>query len=235
MIPSLIFVRDEPEKVKPLGRFFIYHEVGHASWQNNVARRFSEIGWKFFILPVFWAIINLKAGIFSYALLGIYILLLVFAYPTFKFVLPRFTKPIDEAGADLFSVSCLSNDEREKLINYLSEAGKLPNDPLLTSGQNSDRYSLLMSHLEQMRSNYQPNDSIIMIHSKTASYYLFILSMLVPVMGFLSREPSFMSLCANVVCLLILISVAIGIEVRKQTLSTEVQSVIQKNAVQQGV
>lgn len=228
--PSYIFVRDEPEKITPLGRFFIYHEVGHASWQNNVSRRFSHIGWKFFLLPVFWGIINLKPSLLSFFMLAAYILVLFIIYLLYKFVLPHQLRPIEEAGADLFSISCMSQQERSELIDYLTKANQLPKDQLLTNEQNFGRYHLLLDHLENLKSSLEEDNPIIMIHSKTASYYLLVLAILVPIMGLLSRVPSINLLCISAVCLLVFISIGLSLENKKKGLVGEIQRILSKHS-----
>jgi hypothetical protein len=221
--PSLVFVRDEPDKITPLGRFFIYHEVAHTSWRHMLTSSFSYWQWKLFILPVFWAIINLQPSLFSFAVLAFYVLLLIIVQPIYKHFLQQ-QRFVAEISADQFALSCLSDKDQQALAQYLYRVGKLPKDPKLTDSQNSNRSTLLLQNLSKVKNLSGANSPIQFFFSLPTIYLLFPFAILTLVMGFLSRTPSTTLVCGNSILLVIIFSIYIWLYWKKSKLQQEIES-----------
>lgn len=227
--PSMIFIRDEPDKSSFLNRFFLYHEIGHSSFENNYSRRLSHLGWKFSVITFFWALINLEPGILTYSFLGGFLILLIVSFIFNElFVIPH-QRFLEEVSADLFSISCLSNDERTKLKNYLMKIGNLPNDRLLTKEQNMQRFSIILEQIKEFEILKTFDRPINALYSIASGYNLFLLGAYTIFLGFYSRMPTIGSLVMNIISTLSLFFIMISFELKKKLLTIECQNIISGN------
>lgn len=219
---SYIFIRDEPTKILPIGKFFIYHEIGHASWDNATFRIIEILGWKLFLLPIFGIIIVLQPNILSIGSLVIYISLLLIMYPFYNRWL-KYSRLIDELNADKFALRFLSEEDREDLLNLIA-SGNLPKDKSMNDLENIDRSEFLMADLRKIV-NSKGNDYLPeYLISKPINNFLITFAILVPVIGIFHRTQSMRIIYLNFFLVFILIVLILWSVYKRNVLQKEIES-----------
>ncbi len=222
--PSFIFIRDEPDKITPLGRFFVYHEFGHASWRQQDTRITSRFGWEFFLFPLPWVIISLQFNPISLVGLVLYVLLLTTTYPIYRYLL-QISHFFEEINADRFARSFLSCTNQKALAEYLSAAGQLPKDSSMNDEQNLERSKRLLQDLRKEENSSGPNSPRVVYAYPIGIICLQLLfAIFILIMGFLNRPPSIVFLCCNFMFLTILFGILIWLFEKRSRLREEIKS-----------
>lgn len=148
MIPfdsSYIFVRDDPDKIKCIGKYFVYHEVGHTlytSARHQIRMLYDN---KTVILFLIWLLL-----LFQYKLELMFVIVALFlsSISLSKEYKRREeqAKLEDEIWADNFAISALSKKEREKILSFFKKY-PFPSNSNLTSSQNTQRAECLNANL----------------------------------------------------------------------------------------
>jgi membrane protein YdbS with pleckstrin-like domain len=213
---SFIFVRDSPDKINPLGKFFIFHEFAHSAWRNMASSSFTNWGWKLFALSLLWAVINIQPSLTSFILLAGYVLLIVLLQPIIRQLLIK-QHYVEEISADHFSIRCLSQKDLIALSNYLQAANGLPRDLSLSESQNLERSNILIKDAEQVINSTEYNNTpILFVFTRLSIYLSFLLALPVPIMGYFSRSPSTSLVCGNSILLAITVIILVWL-IEKQT------------------
>ncbi|MBA4319043.1 MAG: hypothetical protein C0412_11650 [Flavobacterium sp.] len=186
-IPSLIFIRDEPNKINVSTKFYILHEIGHASYQNATTRAYSRSGWKFFIYPFLWCLLLFRYSIVSIVLSLVFLLVLSLSIKRSKEI-HSFSYQ-EELGADLYAIRCLTEEERNYLKDYIRIAGSFPYSPTKKNPQNVKRglnLAYLIEHFSDVAPTHKPSSFMVDIYTVR---YLSILSFLLFFMGLTCKQP----------------------------------------------
>jgi hypothetical protein len=226
---SYIFVRDEPHKITPLGRFFVFHEVGHASARNLDARVTALLGWKSFLLPVPLVVISLQYNLVSSIVVALYLIMLVIVYPIYKHLL-QYAHFNEEVSADRFARRYLSYESRQALTKHLATVGQLPRDSSLRDpiGEdlNAERSKLLLHDLDEVDKISGASDPVEIeyMYSRPILYILSLFAVLIPIMGVFTHTPSVSLLCVNGVTLVITLGIATKLFETRSRLNEEIKS-----------
>jgi len=225
--PSYIFVRDKPEEITPVGKFFLYHEISHASYQGSITRQ-TNYRWILFIVTIFWAIINLKYSILSVLILAFFVLLFgIVALYYFKMKNSHF---LEEIAADQYALSFLSENELQSLADYLNIAGKLPRNPKLSESLNLKRSKVLIEEIEKIKNKQDLYKYPPVILSTVLFYLLGLLAILTPVMGFFSsHSPSLILVSCNCLPFFLPVCIYIVSGVIKYLRKDKIESYLIKN------
>lgn len=225
---SFIFLRDDPKQITPIGRFFMYHEVGHASIQQEYARRITKLGWQFFLLPTIWIAINMRFTTASLLILALYLLLIGLTFLVSRSVVSRHLKLTEEVGADFFSINSLSHDDKKSLLDYLMNAQKLPQDQLLSDEQNQGRYKIVLEILKRQISNNKTKLPLNVPLNTTMLISMSALGLFFPVLGFYSHDPSTYGIIISGIFVLALYVSLIKLVTYRKRLIRYIESIVEK-------
>ena len=158
MIPfdaSYIFIRDEPDSIKPIGRYFIHHEIGHTLF--TAARHQVRIlyGNRTIILFAVWFLLTAQWNLET-ALIEV-LLILAATYVSFQYrQSSQKSRLEDEVWADNFAISSLSENDKKKLLSFFSKY-PFPADSALSDEQNKSRSEYLLKNLQSSLENKKIN------------------------------------------------------------------------------
>lgn len=156
---AYIFVRDNPDKIKGVGKFFVYHEIGHTLYIASREKMRVLIGNKTLLFFLFWSLWFVN---WSYQSCLIAIALIISSITMLK----EWNRRIDEINledemwADVFAISSLSEEERVKVSKYFSRY-PFPPDSRMNKQQNDLRVQNLKLNLEKTdKSDSKTNKNI---------------------------------------------------------------------------
>ncbi|MEL6442136.1 MAG: hypothetical protein AAFQ80_23190 [Cyanobacteria bacterium J06621_8] len=149
---AYIFVRDEPEKIKGVGKFFINHEIGHTLYVASREKMRVLIGSKTILFFLFWSLWFIH---WNYQSFLVAIALVITSITMLREWNRRINKINleDEMWADVFAVASLSTDERVRVSRYFSRY-PFPPDSRMDEQQNALRVQNLKSNLEKADKNH---------------------------------------------------------------------------------
>lgn len=156
---AYIFVRDEPERIKGVGKFFIYHEIGHTLY--TAARHKIRIVYsnKTFLFFLFWSLWFVDWHYQSFLIAVAFVL-------TSITMLREWNRRInksnleDEMWADIFAISSLPDKDRIRVSRYFSRY-PFPPDSRMDEQQNTLRVNNLTLNLERAsKDDVEPHNNI---------------------------------------------------------------------------
>lgn len=214
---AYIFVRDEPERIKGVGKFFIYHEIGHTLYtaaRHKIRILYSN---KTFLFFLFWSLWFVDWHYQSFLIAIAFVL-------TSITMLREWNRRInksnleDEMWADIFAISSLPDKDRIRVARYFSRY-PFPPDSRMDEQQNTLRVKNLTFNLEEAsKDDVEPHNNIPRLFSfenisdiyapldiVTASILAMTLATFAqePTMGFLSKTFFWIDLPLFVILILI--------------------------------
>lgn len=223
---SYIFVRDEPGKIRGVGKFFVNHEVGHALWIASYHQFVLLYGNKTLLFLLFW-IVGVIQWNFVSALT--YVALFLTCITLLRTLKHRFSRMRleDEVWADIFAISALSLEERRGVAKFFDRY-PLPPDPDLDDSQNQLRAKLLKKNLtETSHEDIDPEGWKGLFNMKHASNSSLPLetstaALLVSTLAMYSRPPSFLFFVLSLLLIalplfaLMFLSAAVNVRLRQE-------------------
>lgn len=240
-LPCFIFVRDEPSDITPIGRYYIYHEIGHASLPVANIRIDALLGWKLLMISAILAIIGLQPNIISFSIFGVYILCLALSHRSYGRWLEELLL-LEEINADQFAVRCLSNKSKLDLVQHVKAEidSAYPSEKNLfqldqqqlkaefrsTSPSRNKIFQLaqlefLLDYLEEP-DDLSGENNIKMLQSLHITRFLIASAVVAPILGFLGRHPSTTLLWTNVGLAIVGLFTMIWLVLRKSKLLEKV-------------
>ncbi|MBD2214772.1 hypothetical protein H6G27_33735 [Nostoc linckia FACHB-104] len=191
---SYIFVRDEPDKIKGVGKFFVYHEVGHTLYTTTRHKLRLVISNKTFFFFLFW---SLWTVIWTFQSILVAVCLVLTSITMLREWKRRFnaSRLEDEMWADIFAISALSDEDRIRVARFFLRY-PLPPDPDLDKQQNSLRFEHLNQNLALAEDNKTKENNIprMFTFENVSDIYapleIVTASILVIVLGTFGQEPS---------------------------------------------
>ena len=187
--PSYIFIRDEPNKITPIGRFFLFHEVGHTGRQIVSLKADVLFGWKTFYLAIYLATINIQFNPLPLCILAGYIIFLYVLRPPFIRSL-HYQSYYEEISADRYALNCLSNSDQLSLANYIERSGQLPFDLSISNDLNNERSKQLKQDLRIVKDMSGKVRPIEFFYLSNVYRILSVFAIFIPIIGFFTRKPS---------------------------------------------
>jgi len=182
---AYIFIRDEPEKIRTVGKFFIYHEVGHTLMLATFPMLRIVLGSKTFLFFGLWAGLTLTWKIETLMLALAFTLVLI----TLSKEWQRRSDQLgrwEEVAADGFAIQSLNKDERERVDSFFQ---KYPfNDQSMSVFENQFRNALF--HYNIRLANEERLDYFESIPLEKLPFETSASLVLITLLGFFSKAPS---------------------------------------------
>lgn len=222
--PCYLFVRDEPDQITITGKFFIIHEIGHASKSHAVVDWLSRIAWKVYAFQLPWILINQNLDPISIGLTGVYVLLLSITFPIHKKIISA-QQMISELNADTFAVRFFYQYDKQALNNYIDFVGEFPRDTSLDIHENMIRYINLLERQDEL--NNPELKPAMLVFPKYSPYVVLPLALLIPLMGYFGREPSTSLVCITPIYLVMLLAVLVWVSEKGDRLQKEIDQILE--------
>lgn len=157
---SYIFLRDEPEKIKSSGKFFVYHEIGHTLYTSLSLKNIFTVVNKALYLLLLWATFTIPWSFIS----GFYILIFYFSIRSLTKEMTNWKakyKLADEVAADNYALNLLSVEDKEVLKN------KIQNKPFpLLDSDLSNEDNWIRQKIFSLNINTKLGEELYSIHHK---------------------------------------------------------------------
>lgn len=208
-----------------LGKFFLYHEIGHTSLTGNVAGKRALIGVAPFRCVLLWVILNVSWSLQS-VFIAIFFGALILAINPYVWVeeLAK-ARLYNESAADCFALEHLPDADRNRLSQY-EPRRIIPRDKSLDDidpSFNKLRESIFVDNLRF--ANEDKWDEIWNQFDPKIPLGIYILLLLTGALGFYSRSASLVLIAINLIVFVgFSFVIALGLLKQQELLDRDIQS-----------